>query len=289
MLVAGDLAGRQIAQSCVYTLEAAHKLIAHCQLCVCPLICVLEPERASLVEPTMAAQDSFDRSLQDSLIRVGTMCDIANRLWGSNIGPSDLSKGQLDLDAYFAYYTEQCNSALYDRGRHTLARTHQDIVEIAHHITNSESRDSIKHFLNSKLTAPHPFGEEDLVENTIDLVASLLVMMQFRSLRFGISRWKRLTWTKGPLREFLRNYFNTPPVLKERVKLEQIFNARNLERIAGIRIVWTDNLTDHLRITDEEKTVAVFHHVSFLENQQKYVAPCGKREDTSERQKSDLS
>jgi len=53
------------------------------------------------------------------------------------------------------------------------------------------------------------------------------------------------------------------------VKLEKIFNARNLGRIAGIEIEWTKNLADHLRLIDEDRKVAIFHHATYLECQLK--------------------
>lgn len=55
--------------------------------------------------------------------------------------------------------------------------------------------------------------------------------------------------------------------MDERVKLEKIFNAKNLGQIAGIDIIWTDNIADHLRVSDEDQKVALFHHVCFLEYQ----------------------
>src|SRR5436190_19134117 len=125
----------------------------------------------------MAVQDTLGNCLQNSPMGVRTKCDIINHLCGSRTTPDNLSNHQLDLDAYFAYYAEQCNSALHNRGKHTFVRTHQDIVDIAHHITNSETRDSIKYILNSKLTVSDASDANDLVESAIDLVASLLVMM----------------------------------------------------------------------------------------------------------------
>ena len=68
---------------------------------------------------------------------------------------------------------------------------------------------------------------------------------------------------------------STPPACTHRhIKLEKQFNALNLHRIAGIRIFWTDNLADHLRMMNDDKTVAIFYHASFLEYQKhKYVHP----------------
>jgi hypothetical protein len=56
-------------------------------------------------------------------------------------------------------------------------------------------------------------------------------------------------------------------VLKEHVKLEKLFNAYNLSRIARIEVVWTSNLADHLRMQDDDTRVAIFQHAFFLENQ----------------------
>jgi hypothetical protein len=53
-------------------------------------------------------------------------------------------------------------------------------------------------------------------------------------------------------------------MMRENVKLEKIFNARNLERIAGIEIRWTSNLVDHLRMRNDDTAVEIFHYASFL-------------------------
>ncbi|RYP10746.1 hypothetical protein DL765_008014 [Monosporascus sp. GIB2] len=49
-----------------------------------------------------------------------------------------------------------------------------------------------------------------------------------------------------------------------------VFNARNLERIAGFKVKLTTNLADHLLLRAEVKTVTVFHHATFLRRQQNY-------------------
>jgi hypothetical protein len=61
-----------------------------------------------------------------------------------------------------------------------------------------------------------------------------------------------------------------------RVKFESIFKARNFKNVAGINIIWTSNLVDHLRIledeTDGSTSVAIFHHTSFLQWGKKHVS-----------------
>ena len=107
---------------------------------------------------------------------------------------------------------------------------------------------------------------------SIDLAARLLLMMQFGNLPWAFSGRKELIWTRNSLEEFLHDHFFIQPVLgHDKIKLEKTFNARNLQRIAGIEIEWTNNLADHLRMMNDDKKVAIFQHPSFLEYQQQCV------------------
>lgn len=101
-------------------------------------------------------------------------------------------------------------------------------------------------------------------------------MIRFGGVQYGFCGHNQLAWSGNSLKEFIHSYFHTTPALGcERVKLDETFNARNLERIAGIEIVWTDNLADHLRVTNGDKKVAIFHHASFLEYQHGSTFPPG--------------
>jgi hypothetical protein len=215
----------------------------------------------------MAVQDPLDVPLQTELPSLGARCQLINSLCGVRIDPAALVAYHLDVDAYFAYYSEQCRSALLDRGRHEAARTHRNIADIASSIRNGERREDVKRIITSKLLTCSSTDGDRIADNTMDLVASLLLMMQFRDPPFGMSRWRPLKWTQGSLQQFLQNQLSGQPVLKETIKLEPIFNARNLTRIAGIKIEWTDNLNDHLKMKGDDTAVMIFHHASFLEIQ----------------------
>lgn len=81
-----------------------------------------------------------------------------------------------------------------------------------------------------------------------------------------------LSWVDGSLTEILKTRLGHDSVLKDPIELDKTFTARNIERIGGIRIVWTCNLLDHLRMSDDEGSVAIFHHASFLHYQRsRYV------------------
>lgn len=53
--------------------------------------------------------------------------------------------------------------------------------------------------------------------------------------------------------------------LSDHVKLERLFTARNIERLADIQVIWTSNLADHLQLEDDDTKVRLFSHTSFLE------------------------
>ena len=192
------------------------------------------------------------------------------QLWNGDASLKSDSQ-ELDLEAYRAYHKKQCGHALHDGGRHISARTHRDILEIAKDLEEGLSRETIRGRLSSKLADPKPGNETELLDSSVDLTARLVSMMDIGGLQYGFSGRRELVWNQGSLKDFVNGYFNVPVVLGQDVKLEKMFNARNLGRIAGINIVWTDNLADHLRmIDDEDKKVAIFHHASFLKYQQRY-------------------
>lgn len=218
----------------------------------------------------MASLDSLDTLIHVSPISIDAKCEILRHLWDLDVYPSQFYDSDCDYDIYFSYYTEQCSDALHDGGRHVSVRKHRDIVDIAAQIKDSLTRDAIKQKLRSKLSVPKPANEDRLLDGSINLVARLLLMMELGCLQYGFTGQRQLSWTADSLEEFISEYFDTPRSLVQgSVKLEKLFNARNLGRIAGIEIMWTKNLADHLRLIDEDKRVAIFHYASFLECQLK--------------------
>jgi hypothetical protein len=213
-------------------------------------------------------------SLDDLIHRTpsspATTRELLTQLW-SRDASSKLGDQELDLEAYLVYHRKQCSHALHDGGRHISARTHRDILEIAEVLEEGLSRETIRERLSSKLAAPKAANENELLDSSIDLAARLVSMTDIGVLQYGFSGRRELEWNRGPLKDFVHGYFNVPVVLGQDVKLEKMFNAHNLGRIAGINIVWTDNLADHLRMIDEDKKVAIFHHASFLKCQQRYI------------------
>ncbi|KAH8777893.1 hypothetical protein F5883DRAFT_544176 [Diaporthe sp. PMI_573] len=188
-----------------------------------------------------------------------------------------------NLTPYWNFYVEECAHALHDGGRHIAIRTHADVVEIAAHLQAGRARAEVKDIIRKKLTSSH-HNEEEILENSVNLVSSLLLMINFSTFSYGFSGRTESQWVQGSLQQHVAHYFAEPPVLShERVKLEKNFTAVNLYRIAGLEIVWTDNLIDHLRMSDDDTKVHVFHHAAFLECQQqshKSLLPDGVAAET---------
>jgi hypothetical protein len=221
----------------------------------------------------MAAKETLDSSIQQCPQSLETRYQIIQGFWDSNISLSGFENGHLQCDKYFSYYAEECRLALHDGGRHILTRTHRDVVELATHLKHSTMRTDLREILRKKLPLPHPDDAENVIDNTIDLLVRLFLMVRVGSFNYVVSDSTQLSWRGDTLQDFVQQRFSPAQVLKGApIKLEKIFNARNLQRIAGIQISWTDNLADHLSIRDDDTRVAIFHHASFLMYQKERYA-----------------
>ncbi|KAH8665148.1 hypothetical protein BGZ60DRAFT_470787 [Tricladium varicosporioides] len=204
-------------------------------------------------------------------------------LWG--LQPSELARvgDRKDVDAffhlYFTYYTQQCDLiGRHANGKYSTVETHKDIADIAKLLRQPLSRKEVRDHLSTFLRD----GDEEQHDNSINLVGRLLLMTKLGNIPHECLGGKHVIWDNGSLTEFVHNYFSCPLVVGNvRTKFEKSFNAVNLQRIAGIEIWWTDNLADHLRMSNDDKAVAIFHHVSFLKYQRNNpIFPPGFIEET---------
>lgn len=217
----------------------------------------------------MADKTELDSSLLDLPLPQLTKTTIASECWASRYQDPRLNSVDFDLQSFWTYYNKECARALHNGGRYVALRSHRDVVDCIRKLKSGMLRHDIKEELREKLTALHD-NEDEMLDNSIDLAASLLLMISFCSFAYGFSGRSHLRWSHGSLESFVSAYFDpgAAQLAKENVKMEKIFTARNLCRIAGLDIVWTDNLVDHLRLTDDDRRVHVFHHASFLYVQQ---------------------
>ncbi|KAF2632991.1 hypothetical protein BU25DRAFT_406265 [Macroventuria anomochaeta] len=134
---------------------------------------------------------------------------------------------------------------------------------LLHPLKSGKQRYAIQLQLRSKFTKPHT-NKDELIDQTIDLAARLLFIIDFGDLLYGFSGNERLQWETGPIEECVASHFGQLPSLgHEGVKFGRPFNASSLVRVAGLELVPTSNLLDHLRLIDDDTKLNIFFRVSF--------------------------
>lgn len=223
---------------------------------------------------TSSSTTELDFDIFDPVLRVNTKCKLLNTIWDVHpkLTPTNFSHDPSLGNSYFEYYGEQCKNALHMTGLRAILRTHQDVINSLQEVKDHNlSRSNISNNLraiHSHNLPDDPARQETLLGEAMNLCVRLLIMVDIGEMTHSfVPGQKSLLWEDGLLRDLADDQFNLQPVIQERVKLDRIFNARNLERIAGLQIVWTSNLADHLRLMVDDTRIAIFYHASFLENQ----------------------
>ncbi|KAK4173528.1 hypothetical protein QBC36DRAFT_55730 [Triangularia setosa] len=185
--------------------------------------------------------------------------------------PFQVSLTTSDSEGYFRTYANQCNAYLGQRGHLVITRTHHDVVDLVSDFKHDLNREQV----HANLVKFIPNENSDSLEfqqkvhanlsRAIDLAARIFLMMKIWKVPHSITNGAPLEWTHGTLGQFVTKHFDVPPELSYAgIKLPKMFNAHNIERIGGIKIKWTDNLADHLRMVDDDERVAIFAHPTFL-------------------------
>lgn len=219
---------------------------------------------------------SIPPAMHDSLSKFPLSLD-AQRLVHSDLWkdcrPHPIAEQQNLNSAYFEYYTTQCQRFIRDGSIHVLLKRHSEIVDIAKLILLDSTWDQIRSHVLVNYAPNNGSSNHEAVSTTIDLCASLLLMAQIGTHKYGISGWSPLSWaSKQTLRQALQQHFRLQKVLTpDNQRIASIFTAREIQHISGIQIKWTENIVDHLLLTDDDQTVFIFSCVSFLRYQQRCV------------------
>ncbi|KAI0417924.1 hypothetical protein F5X98DRAFT_363439 [Xylaria grammica] len=92
----------------------------------------------------------------------------------------------------------------------------------------------------------------------------------------GIDGPNTIRWDTGSLRQFTDAYFGPGSGTRlqpDKPQIGRIFTALNLRKIGGMRIEWTRNLADHLRLVDDDKTVSLLEFVALQKFHSKVHQP----------------
>ena len=223
--------------------------------------------------------DLLSTQLQQSVIFSPLKFAIIKSFWGPNITSRTAINNELQLEPYFSYYSKQCHLMLGDGGRHISARRHHDISHIVELFNEEKTLEETVDAIRSNILHLNLPDEEDMILGSINLAARLYLMMSFGEVPNARTPERALSWTGASIQDFLKQHLEPRQVLASTsVKLQKIFNARNIQRLAGIKIEWTSDLGQHLRMIHDDERVAIFHNASFLRlHQQRYVTSNSNR------------
>lgn len=112
-----------------------------------------------------------------------------------------------------------------------------------------------------------PFSEDDC-HHLIDFAARVITPISIGTIPNEIGQRHHLTWETGTLRSLIAEHFHKSPVDPlETMRLPKSFDAWSLCKIGGMKIRFTDSLSDHLLLIDDDDVVLIFHHASYLKQQ----------------------
>ncbi|KAI0857679.1 hypothetical protein F4860DRAFT_505869 [Xylaria cubensis] len=207
---------------------------------------------------------------------------VIDTFWGRPDPQKRLFNGQqnrgLDMSAYEEYFRRQWYAIAADAdGHHMAAQEVEDVFQIVRLLTQGYQRDAIV----SRLKQTDPTATEEACDSSVDLAVRLLLMLKVGVVRYQANPRHDLKWEKGSLKDFVQNRFNKAPALDcHHVRLPKSFDAWSISTIGGLKLEFTDNLADHLLLTDGDATVLIFHHASFLECQVNTLYPDGLIDET---------
>jgi hypothetical protein len=234
----------------------------------------------------MEMSTSLDFDVRAIYLNDDTKCAILNTIWGSTHTAQDFSNDPSTGDSYLRYYGDQCRNALHSKGFDSVIKTHADVADIVNHLKQPiMTRERLQDHLRTKVQPPSTNDDDEPLCDIIDLAVRLWLMIDVGKIQHGfVPGQKPLLWEAGSLKDLVQDRFAglaAVPSRVVRVKLDRLFTARNLERIAGLQIIWTDNISDHLRLMVDDTRIAIYHHVSFLEHHKNnYIFPVGFVQET---------
>lgn len=199
---------------------------------------------------------------------------ITDALWGARTRDTNrrLCNGEpvrcLQHAAYTRYCLIQQSYLTHEFGVQDKVQDSSFMSGVTQLLQNNLEHQEVILGVEQRLNTPEAQVAIDYCEEIICFAARLLVMMNVGRLKSEAHLRRNVLWESNSLRDFVGDYFAENPKMGcESVKLPKAFNAWSIETIGGIRLRLTDNLADHLLLVEDDTTVLVFHHASFLECQ----------------------
>lgn len=196
------------------------------------------------------------------------LCNVFD-LKSSELQMSTVQATDNAYESFFTRYALLCKLAA-NKDREVENVTHQHLVDIIALLrdTKAYNSPSPEAIIPTIMRDPIIAHSKTLAETLVDLAAGLLLMLSISKYPGDISYDEPIIWEDdgslvplGLIDKTFSNQYNSTDL----VKLPQSFTAAHLEQIAGIKVIWTSNLADHLLLKDDDTKLMLFHQVSILQ------------------------
>lgn len=198
------------------------------------------------------------------------MLEIIDTLWARPRDSSNrLRNGEPASSLHDAAYTRYCllqrSYLTHELGVQDKAQDSGFVWDVAQLLRNNLSPTEAVSVIEQRLKSR--VGVE-YCQEIVWFTARLLVMTNVGRFMSEAQFCRNTLWESSSLRECVNDYLSEAPKMScEGIKLPKTFNAWSIESVGGIKVRLTDNLADHLLLVEDDTTVLVFHHASFLEFQ----------------------
>lgn len=198
---------------------------------------------------TRVASDVAANAWKEPLLSNHVRAVFLDLCWGLSLShmSDDRLKAEIKpFESYLLHYEESCRHLPFIM--HDLS--HEDICTIVRHLANSIglSYDEVVR------TLPLPAQSAQNPTKCIEFVGQAVLLLD-------LTKW---TGSRS-LPDYIKQELACKSKQKDQFRLPTSFNARTFERVAGVEIKWTHNLSSHLKVGSNMEFLSIFHHVKVLD------------------------
>jgi hypothetical protein len=204
----------------------------------------------------------------DQTLRSANAAEVTAAFWVGNRIPGALYSNDDKWEdppkaemAFFSFYNREIRTHGSDDILGSSLLTFDHLKNLAADLKTA-TRDNAIRALKTKVD----LTDEQLGFAT-NLAARLLITLEVGRLPKQPYPARCGEWTEGTLKNFATEVLTKTPELPENNdKLPRSFGAWSLEAIAGIRVQFTDQLSEHLQLSSGDTKIYIYHHASVLEH-----------------------
>ncbi|KAL8669840.1 MAG: hypothetical protein Q9168_005592 [Polycauliona sp. 1 TL-2023] len=188
----------------------------------------------------------------------------------NSIGIDEITNTDNGFQAFFGRF-DMLRRAAANRHRAVDHCTFVDLIWVVKILNTNESpREELEKVVATRLdkSIDHSLLGSVIIDFTVSIRSLMIVGRSAGDVSYDdFVVWEPFMYLHPGLNNLQPNLLNATfpsPAFLDTVKLPQSFTASNLEKVGGIRVLWTNNLADHLLLRDDDTKIMLFHHVSAL-------------------------